>query len=70
MTRRRLKPLVFPAALLVAGGLVAGLAEAAAGSPGTMMFYGMVKLVSDLVLAIGGTWLAISGVRIWLAVRR
>ena len=60
MTRRRLKPLVWPVTLLVAGGLIALLAEATAWSAGTLGMYGMAKVVSDLVLVIGGVWLIVA----------
>ncbi|MDP3403956.1 MAG: hypothetical protein Q8S03_04640 [Brevundimonas sp.] len=64
MNRRRLKPLVLPLALLVAGGVTAGLAEATARSDATLALYGTVRIVSDLVLLIGAVWLvvAITGV--------
>ena len=58
MKRRRLRPLVWPLALLIAGGLTALLAEATTRSVETVTLYGMVKLVSDLVLLIGVVWLA------------
>jgi hypothetical protein len=48
--RRRLKPLVWPFALLIAGGLTALLAEATTRSVETVTLYGMIKLASDLVL--------------------
>jgi len=70
VTRRRFQPLVWPLTLLVAGGLIALLAEATAWSDGTVGMYGMAKVVSDLVLGIGGIWLAISAVSLWLDVRR
>ncbi|MES2860162.1 MAG: hypothetical protein V4701_01745 [Pseudomonadota bacterium] len=64
MKARRLKPLVWPVALLVAGGLTALMAEATTRSVETMTLYGMVKLVSDLVLVIGVVWLADAIVRV------
>lgn len=57
MKRRRLKPLVWPVALLIAAGLTALLADATTRSVETVTLYGMVKLVSDLVLVIGVVWL-------------
>jgi len=57
VTGRRLKPLVWPVALLIAGGLTAFLADATTRSVETVTLYGMVKLVSDLVLLIGVVWL-------------
>ncbi|WP_309628694.1 hypothetical protein [Brevundimonas sp.] len=64
MNRRRLKPLVWPVALLIAGGLTALLAEATTRSVETVTLYGMVKLVSDLVLLIGAVWLIFGLVRV------
>ncbi len=64
MKARRLKPLVWPVALLVAGGLTALMAEATTRSVETITLYGMVKLVSDLVLVIGVVWLADAIVRV------
>ena len=55
--RRRLKPLVWPVALLLAGGLTALLADATTRSIETAALYGMIKLVSDLVLVIGLGWM-------------
>lgn len=57
---RRLKPLVWPVALLIAAGLTALLAEATTWSVETVTLYGMIKLASDLVLVIGAVWLAIA----------
>ena len=57
--RRRLKPLIWPVALLVAAGLTALLADATTRSVETATLYGMIKLVSDLVLVIGGVWLIV-----------
>lgn len=54
---KRLKPLVWPFALLIAGGLTALLAEATTRSVETATLYGMVKLASDLVLLIAVVWL-------------
>ena len=53
MNRRRLKPLFWPVALLIAAGLTALLADATTRSIETVTLYGMIKLVSDLVLVIG-----------------
>lgn len=60
MNRRRLKPLVLPLALLVAGAVTAGLAEATARSAETLTLYGTVRIVSDLVLLIGAVGLALA----------
>ena len=60
MKRRSFQSFVGPLALLVAGGLTGLLAEATARSVETVTLYGMVKMVSDLVLAIGVVWLIIA----------
>ncbi len=62
--KRRLKPLVWPVALLVAAGLTALLAEATTRSVETVTLYGMIKLVSDLVLVIGVVWLIVALFRV------
>ena len=54
---RRLKPLVWPFALLIAAALTALLADATTRSIETITLYGVVKLVSDLVLVIAVVWL-------------
>ena len=64
MKRRRLKPLAWPVALLIAAGLTALLAEATTRSVETVTLYGMIKLVSDLVLAIGFFWLIVALFRV------
>ena len=64
MRRRRFKPLVMPVALLIAGGLTALIAEATTRSVETVTLYGLVKLVSDLVLMIGATWLVVAVARV------
>ncbi len=57
--KRRLKPLIWPVALLIAAGLTALLADATTRSIETVTLYGMIKLVSDLVLVIGIVWLIV-----------
>ena len=64
LKRRDLKHLVLPIALLIAGGLTALLADATARSVETVTLYGMVKLVSDLVLLIGAVWLIVALVQV------
>lgn len=64
MKRARFKPLGWPGALLVAGGLTAMAAEATTGSAETVTLYGLVKLVSDLVLVIGVLWLTVALVHV------
>ncbi len=51
-----LKPLIWPAALLIAGALAALVAEATARSEATAHLYGLIKIVSDLTLLMGGGW--------------
>lgn len=67
---QRLKPLVWPVALLIAAGLTALLADATIRSVETVTLYGMVKIVSDLVLVIGATWLIVGLVRVFRPTRR
>ena len=64
MKRRRLKPLVWPLALLIAGGVTGLLADATTRSVETLTLYGMVKMVSDLVLVIGAVWLVAALVQV------
>jgi len=65
--RRRFKPLVWPVALLLAGGLTACLAEASATAASTFALFGTLKLVSDLTLLIALVWMIIAGVRfLWV----
>jgi len=64
MRRGRFQPLVWPVALLAAGGVTALLAEATTLSIETVTLYGMVKLVSDLVLLIGAVGLIVALVRV------
>ncbi|WGM32857.1 hypothetical protein [Brevundimonas sp. NIBR11] len=66
---KRLEPLVWPFALLIAGGLTALLSEAMARSVETVTLYGMVKLVSDLVLLIAVVWLIFGLVRVFRRAR-
>lgn len=69
MKSRRLQPLVWPLALAVAGALTAGLAELTVLSVETITLYGMIKLVSDLVLVIATVWLVVALIRIAVAAR-
>jgi len=62
--RRAFKPLIWPVALLAAGGVTGLLGEATTLSVETVTLYGMVKLVSDLVLVIGAVWLFGAAVRV------
>ena len=64
MKARRFKPLVWPVALLIAAGLTALLADATTRSVETITLYGMIRLVSDLVLVIGVVWLTVGLFRV------
>lgn len=64
MRRGRFQPLVWPVALLAAGGVTALAAEATTLSVETVTLYGMVRLVSDLVVVIGAVWLVIGLARV------
>ena len=70
MKRGRLKPLVWPIALLIAAGLTTLLADAAARSVETVTLYGLIKPVSDLVLLIGIVWLIVALFRVVRAAKR
>ena len=61
---RRLKPLVWPAALLIAAGMTALLADTTTRSVETVTLSGMIKLVSDLVLMIAMSWLVVAVVTV------
>ena len=60
MRRRSLKPLVWPVALLVISGMAGWLAETAAGRWQDYQLYGIARPVADLLLIIGGVWLAVA----------
>lgn len=70
MKRGRLQPLVWPVALLIASALTALVAEATAQSAQTVTLYGLIKMTSDLVLAIGSIWLVIAVIQIVRAARQ
>ncbi len=60
MRRRRLKPLVWPVALLVIGLLTSWLAEFAVGEWQDYQLYGIARPVADLLMIIGALWLAVA----------
>lgn len=62
--RRRLKPLVWPVSLLIAGALIGWLAEIAVGRWQDYQLYGLSRPVADLLMVIGGVWLVVALVRI------
>lgn len=70
MRRGRLKPLVWPVAVLIASALTALAAEETVQSAQTMTLYGLLKMTSDLVLVIGLIWLVIALTQIFRAVRQ
>lgn len=57
MRRRRLKPLVWPVALLLVGLLTSWLSEFAVGRWQDYQLYGLTKPVADLLVLIGAVWL-------------
>jgi len=67
---KRLRALLWPAAVLVAGLLAGAGAEIAAGRFGDYGLYGLMRPVADLLLVIGAIWLAAAGLRLALARRR
>ncbi len=60
--RRRLKPLVWPVALLLAGLLTSLLAEFAVGRWQDYQLYGIARPVADLLLVIGAVWLVVAAI--------
>ena len=62
MRRRRLKPLVWPVALLLAGLLTSLLAEFAVGRWQDYQLYGIARPVADLLLVIGAVWLVVAAI--------
>lgn len=67
MNRGRLQPLVWPSATLIASGLTALVAEAAAQSVETITLYGLLRMTSDLVFLTGLVWLIVG---VWQVSRR
>lgn len=68
--KARLKPLVWPVALLAVGVAGGGLAEQAVARWQDYQLYGIARPVADLTMVIGAVWLVVAAVRIALAVRR
>jgi hypothetical protein len=60
MKKGRLKPLVWPCALLVVGVAANGLAEFAVGRWQDYQLYSISRPVADLLLVIGGVWLVVA----------
>lgn len=57
MKKGRLKPLVWPVALLTVGAAAGWLAEFAVGRWQDYQLYGIARPVADLLLIIGAVWL-------------
>lgn len=64
MKPRRLKPLVWPAALLIVGAAANGLAEFAVGRWQDYQLYGISRPVADLLLIIGAVWLVVAVIKV------
>ncbi len=60
MKRIRLRPLVWPVALLTVGAAAGWLAEFAVGQWQDYQLYGMARPVADLLLVIGTIWLVVA----------
>ncbi|MBX9803072.1 MAG: hypothetical protein K2Y04_09945 [Caulobacteraceae bacterium] len=58
--RSRLRPLVWPAALLGAGLLAGGLADFAVGRWQDYGLYGLARPVADLLLLISAVWMVVA----------
>lgn len=58
--RSRLRPLVWPVALLGAGLLAGGLADFAVGRWQNYGLYGLARPVADLLLLVGAVWLVVA----------
>lgn len=61
---RRLKPLVWPLAVLAVGALASRAAETAVGRFQAYGVYGLARPIADLLLVIGGLWLIIGLIRL------
>ena len=57
---RHPRPLVWPAAVLLAGTLTGWLAETAVGRWQDYGLYGLTRPVADLLLVIGAVWLVVA----------
>jgi len=58
--RRALKPLLFPAILLLVGLALGAGADFAVGRRQDYVLYGYVRPVADLAILIGVVWLAVA----------
>ena len=60
LRQRRLKPLVWPVALLIIGAAASWLADFAVGRCQDYGLYGLTRPVADLLLIIGAVWLGLA----------
>ena len=60
MKKVRLKPLVWPVALLIVGSAANWLAEFAVGRWQDYQLYSISRPVADLLLIIGAVWLVVA----------
>lgn len=58
--KSRLRPLVWPVALLGAGLLAGGLADFAVGRWQDYGLYGLARPVADLLLLISAAWMVVA----------
>lgn len=64
MKKGRLKPLVWPVALLIVGAAANWLAEFAVGRWQDYQLYSLSRPVADLLLIIGAVWLVVAMIRV------
>ncbi len=64
MKKVRLKPLVWPVALLVVGSVASWLAEFAVGRWQDYQLYSISRPVADLLLIIGAVWLVVAVIKV------
>ena len=64
MKNVRLKPLVWPVALLVVGAAANWLAEFAVGRWQDYQLYSISRPVTDLLLIIGAVWLVVAVINV------
>lgn len=67
---KRLKPLLWPVAVLAVALLAGWGAETAVGRFENYALYGVARPVADLLLIIGGAWLVVAVARLALENRR
>ncbi len=70
MKRRPLKPLLFPALILLIGTVIGQVAEYAVGYRQAYGFYGLARPLADLTLLIGAVWLVVAVIQLLLRRRR